>query len=182
MLPKPEDKGAMMPMGLKTHPSLKIMLAVLGVLCILVPQAALATTQFSEILYLNGQKHSLDSLPLEPYFGPGNPRPQFRAPNTATWRGYIATWEIDGGVLYLKAIQAWTDQGKVGLPALFPGHKGRVAASWFSGKLKVPQGKILKVSVPYPIFEKYLMITVEKGRVVNQEVIDNPGSTGIPER
>jgi hypothetical protein len=71
---------------------------------------ALATTQFSDILYLNGQKHSLDSLPLEPYYGPGNPRPKFRAPNTATWRGYIATWEIDRGVLYLKTIQAWTDQ------------------------------------------------------------------------
>ena len=170
----------MIPTGLKTRPSLKIMIAALGVLCFLVPEAALATTQFSDILYLNGQKHSLDSLPLEPYYGPGNPRPKFRAPNTATWRGYIATWEIDRGVLYLKAIQAWTDQGEVGLPALFPGQKGPVPATWFTGKLKVPQGKILKPAVPHPIYEKYLMITVEKGRVVNQEVVDNPGGTRSP--
>ena len=164
----------------KMRPSLKIMLATLGVLCALVPEAALATTQSSDILYLNGQKHSLDSLPLEQYYGPGNPRPKFRAPNTATWRGYIATWEIDRGVLYLKAIQAWTDQGQVGLPALFPGQKGPVAATWFTGKLKVPQGKILKPAVPHPIYGQYLMITVEKGRVVNQEVIDNPGETRSP--
>jgi len=172
----------MMPMMLNTWPRLKITLVVLGVVCFLVPEAALATTQFSDILYLNGQKHSLDSLPLEAYYGPGNPRPKFRAPNTATWRGYIATWEIDRGVLYLKAIQAWTDQGKVGLETMFPGHKGRVAASWFSGKLKVPQGKVLKVAVPHPIYGKYLMITVEKGRVVNQEVMDNPGGTRSPGR
>ena len=170
----------MMTIVQKKRSSLKIMLAALGVICFLVPEAALATTQVSDILYLNGQKHSLDSLPLEPYYGSGNPRPKFRAPNTATWRGYVATWEIDRGVLQLKAIRAWTDQGQVGLEALFPGQKGPVAATWFTGKLKVPQGKILKPAVPHPIYEKYLMITVEKGRVVSQEIIDNFGGTRPP--
>lgn len=164
----------------KTRPRLKIMIAALGVLCFLVPGAALATTQLSDILYLNGQKHPLESLPLEQYYGPGNPRPKFRAPNTATWRGYIATWEIDRGVLHLKAIRAWTAQGEVGLSALFPGQKGSVAATWFTGKLRVPQGKVVKRGVPYPIYEKYLMIRVEKGRVVSQEIIDNPGGTRPP--
>jgi hypothetical protein len=170
----------MMTIVQKKRSSLKIMLAALSVICFLVPEAALATTQFSDILYLNGQKHSLDSLPLEPYYGSGNPRPKFRAPNTATWRGYVATWEIDRGVLQLKAIRAWTDQGQVGLEALFPGQKGPVAATWFTGKLKVPQGKILKPAVPHPIYEKYLMITVEKGKVVSQEVIDHPGGARLP--
>jgi hypothetical protein len=170
----------MIPTVLKKRPSLKIMLTVLGVLGFLVPEAALATTQFSEILYLDGQKHSLDTLLLEPYYGPENPRPKFRAPNTATWRGYIATWEIDQGVLYLKTIRAWTDHGEVGLPALFPGHKSPLPATWFTGKLKIPHGKMLKPAVPHPIYGKYLMITVEKGRVVNQEVIDNPGETRSP--
>jgi hypothetical protein len=55
-----------------------------------------------------------------------------------------------------------------------------MAATWFTGKLKVPQGKVLKVAVPHPIYEKYLMITVEKGRVVNQEVVDTPGGTRSP--
>jgi hypothetical protein len=172
----------MIPTGFKTRLSLKIMLAVLAVLGLLVPAAALATTQFSEILYLNGEKHSLETLALEQYYGPGNPRPKFQAPNTATWRGYIATWEIDRGVLYLKAIKAWTGQGEVGLPALFPGQKGPVAATWFTGKLRVPQGKVLKPAVPHPIYGQYLMITVEKGRVVSQELIDNPGGTRPPGR
>ena len=53
-------------------------------------------------------------------------------------------------------------------------------ATWFTGKLKVPQGKMLKPAVPLPIYEKYLMITVEKGKVGNQEVVDNPGGTRSP--
>jgi len=170
----------MLATGRKTRLSLTIMLAVFGGLGFLVPEAALATTQFPDILYLEGQKHSLVSLPLEPYYGPGNPRPKFRAPNTATWRGYIGTWEIDRGVLYLKAIRAWTDRGEVGLPALFPGRKGPVAASWFTGKLKIPQGEIIKPAVPHPIYAKYLMITVDKGRVVSQKVIDHPGGARSP--
>jgi len=154
---------------------MKTWLAALAVIALLVPQAVHATTQFEDMIYLEGQKHSLFSLPLEQYYGPGNPRPKFRAPHTALWRGYVGIWEIKGGVLYLKDIQAWTQQGEVGLEALFPGQKGPVAATWFTGKLKIPQGKVLKVYVPYPIHEKYLMITVEQGRVVGQEIIDNPG-------
>ena len=66
----------------------------------------------------------------------------------------MATWGRDG----------------VGLEALFPGQKGPVAATWFTGKLKVPQGKILKPAVAPILFdEKYLMITVEKGRVVSHK-------------
>jgi hypothetical protein len=163
-----------------TRPSLKIMIATLGVLGFLVPKTALATTQFSDILYLNGQEYSLDSLPLEQYYNPENPRPKFRAPNTATWRGYIATWEIDRGILYLKAIRAWTYQGEMSLEDLFPGQKGPVAATWFTGKLKVPQGKIIKPAVPHPIYERYLTITVVKGKVISQEVIDNPEGNHPP--
>lgn len=62
---------------------------------------AFATTQVSDLIVINGQPQPLDSLPLEQYYGPGQPRPRFKAPNTATWRGYVATWALDGGRLYL---------------------------------------------------------------------------------
>jgi hypothetical protein len=172
----------MMRMVQSMRVSLKIVLAVLGALGLLFPGKALATTQISEILYLNGEKHSLDSLPLEQYYSPANPRPQFRAPNTATWRGYVATWEIDRGVLYLKAIRAWTDRGEVGLTELFPGRKAPVAATWFTGQLKVPQGKMIRPAVPHPIFEKYLIIKVDKGRVISQELADQTERSRTPGR
>lgn len=159
---------------------MKITLAALAVLALMAPQAAQATVQFPDIIYIDGQKNFLHSNPLEQYYGPHNPRPHFRWPNTATWRGYIATWEIDRGTLYLKAIRAWTPQGEVGLEALFPGHKGRVAATWFTGLLRIPQGERVRFHMPYPIYEKYLMITVKQGRVASQEIIDNAGRVPPP--
>jgi len=113
---------------------------------------------------------------------PRIPAPSSAPPTPPAGGATSASGKLRGGVLYLKDIQAWTQQGEAGLEALFPGQQGPVAATWFTGKLIVPQGKVLKGYVPYPIYEKYLMITVEKGRVVRQETIDNPGGTRPPGR
>jgi hypothetical protein len=43
-------------------------------------------------------------------------------------------------------------RGGVGLKALFPGQTGPVAATWFTGKLKVPQGKIPNPAVSLILF------------------------------
>lgn len=161
---------------------MKTLVIALAVLALLVPQATLATTQVPESIIIDGQKHSLFTSPLESYYGKGNPRPKFKSPNTANWRGYVSTWEIDGARLYLKAIRAWLPQGEVGLDALFPGHKGRVPATWFTGTLRVPQGKVLRGGVPHPIYEREHMITVEKGRVVRQEIKNNTGQVSLPRR
>jgi hypothetical protein len=158
----------------------KILGAALVALMLWVPRTALATVQIPDTIYLDGQKHFLFSTPLEQYYGPHNPRPPFRYPNTATWRGYQATWEIHRGLLYLKAIRAWIPAGEVGLEALFPRQKGRVPATWFTGRLIVPQGQRLGFAMPHPIYEKYLIITVAKGRVTGQEIRDNSG--GAPPR
>lgn len=161
---------------------MRVLIAALAALAFLVPQSAPATTQIPDTIIIDGQKHSLVSLPLEQYYGPGRPRPKFRAPNTATWRGYLATWEIDRGRLYLKSIRAWLGKREVGLEALFPGQNAPIPASWFTGQLRVPQGKVLRGGVPHPVHEKDLMITVEQGRVARQEIIDNAGRAGPPQR
>jgi hypothetical protein len=147
----------------------------LALTILLAPAEAPATAQFPDIIYIDGRKHSLYSNPLEKYFSRERSRPPFRSPNTANWRGYIAVWEIDRGRFYLKDLEAWLPQGKAGLEAVFPGHKGRVPATWFSGALRVPQGRMLKpVHMGYlSVYEKDLVIIIDKGKVVRQEVIDN---------
>lgn len=161
---------------------MKTLCVALAVLAWLIPGVALATVQKPESIIIDGQKYFLHTLPLDAYHNQDHPLPPFQAPHTACWRGYVGTWEIDRGVLYLKAIRAWTLQGEVGLTALFPGHPGRVDATWFTGQLRVPQGKVLRVRMPYPIYEKDLIITVEKGRVIRQETIDNTGQVPPPRR
>ena len=67
------------------------------------------------------------------------------------------------------------DDKYVGLEYLFPQAKGRVAAVWFSGTLRVPQGKQLRyVHAGYhSVYERDLMITIKNGKVVGKQIIDN---------
>jgi len=50
---------------------------------------------------------------------------------------------------------------------------------WFTGKLRVPQGELLQyVHMGYSsTYEKELVITVEAGKVVKVEAIDNSQRT-----
>jgi hypothetical protein len=140
-----------------------------------IPKSLIATAQEADVLFYQGKEYALLSNPLESYYGRGIERPEFQSPHTANWRGYVATWEIDNGVLYLKAIKAWIDNKEVGLDYLFPNHQGRVKATWFSDKLRVPQGKLLDyVHLGYgSIYEKDLIISFWNGKVIRQEIIDN---------
>lgn len=142
-------------------------------------RSAEATAQRADILIYEGQNLPLFSNPLESYYQNGATRPHFESPNTANWRGYIATWEIDNGVLYLRDIEAWIDGSKVGMNKVFPGQVGRIEAKWFTGKLRVPQGERLQyVHMGYgSIYEKDLIITIEAGKVVKVEVINHSQRT-----
>ncbi len=155
--------------------SVSIWLLALGLLVLAASQPALATAQFPDVLIYEGKEHSLFSNPLESYYGPDRPRPPFKMWHTANYRGYVATWEIDKGMLYLKKIKARLDGKEVGLDYLFPGNNGRVAATWFTGKLRVPQGKQLQyVHAGYrSVYEQELILTLKDGKVTDKEVIDN---------
>jgi hypothetical protein len=140
--------------------------------------AAWATAQAPDLIRYEGEECLLFSEPLNAFWKPGNPRPTFVPTNTANWRGYTASWEIAEGVLYLIEIR-----GQIGKPdgtlsqatlaELFPGHTGKVEAVWFTGTLRVPWGKRLHFTrAGYgAIYEKELVIRVERGRVVGSPVV-----------
>lgn len=150
---------------------------------------AFATAQEPDILIYDGKINDLFSNPLEDYYGDGR-RPQFWfKPNTqssANWRGYVATWKIIDNELYLTKIDSWlcatsirTKNGcrRVTLQDLF-GKKvidGKVSASWFTGNLRVPEGKQLKyVHSGYAsIYERDIIFDVQCGKIIKQETIDN---------
>lgn len=143
-------------------------------LMVVLAQTVHATRQQPDILIDGGQEHFLYSNPLESLYGKENPRPHFQIVHTANMRGYIATWEIDQGILYLKDIKARIDGVIVGLERMFPGQHDRVEATWFTGKLRVPQGKVLKYGYGYEsIYEYDRIIHIQKGKVINREIIKN---------
>ena len=99
------------------------------------------TITYDEITYnlydyhLNGQTYY--NLPLEKLWMDPKKRPKFDPVSTACWRSYIAKWEIEEGILYLRVLQASQDGKPVEIKAIFPKRfkNGRVKADWFSGSL-----------------------------------------------
>lgn len=154
---------------------------------LLLPAAVFATAQTPDRLFYKGKERALFANPLEDFYE-GKTRPNFfiepGAISSGCWRGYVAHWKIEEDQLFLTGIDSWicrgfTDAGckKVDLKELF-GAKfdgGRVSADWFSGLLRIPDGEELQyVHMGYgSVYERDIVLKVEKGRVTAEEIIDN---------
>ncbi len=84
--------------------------------------------------------------------------------STACWRGYIGSWEIKNNKFYLIKIE-----GRLQLK------ESPIFADWFTGTLRVPQGKKLNyIHMGFAtVFEQELHIKIEKGEVKRSRIIDN---------
>ncbi len=131
---------------------------------------AFATAQMPDALIYEGEKYSMFTNPLEIYFR-DHPerRPKSDGWCTALWRGYLATFIIENGSLYVKAVEVMApgrEKWKNVTKKIFP-KKKKVKADFFSGLLVLPQGDLIEyVHMGYAsIYEKYTLIEIEKGEV-----------------
>lgn len=134
------------------------------------------TAQISEQLLYLGEKHSLCDEPLAMYFELGGNKPDFESPSSALWRGYIGSWEIVGDRLYIVGLVGHLKGGiKANLATVFPNYPDRVFAHWFSGKVRLPQGKQLKyVHMGYgSVYERDIFLHFENGILAKSEVVEN---------
>lgn len=100
--------------------------------------------QIPERLRFLGEGHAMAAEPLGDFFTRVGHTPAFAIHSTALWRGYIGDWEIVNDRLYLIGINASFEDGTpVRLVDLFPGFNERVFAHWFSGDLRLAQGRPL---------------------------------------
>ena len=92
------------------------------------------------------------------------------------WRGYQGVWRVENDTLYLERVLS--PRGKNGgggsvvdtrdIFAAYK-HEGRIVASWFSGEIKVVQGKrIPNTQSMAPKYEKEKIYCLERGRIVSQ--------------
>lgn len=155
------------------------------------------TAQRPDKLDYQGKLLSLFTDPLESLSR--DRRPGFVSDNTGDWRGYVALWEIRDGRLYLKDLrgrmctvppESGARQAKCGkhhkplceiksveIREAFPAESGPIFANWYTGTLKVPQGRLLQyVHMGYASqYECYLMIDIAAGTVVQtREVKADP--------
>ncbi|MBM3249482.1 MAG: hypothetical protein FJZ09_01360 [Candidatus Omnitrophica bacterium] len=143
-------------------------------------RTAFATAQIGDTLIYKGGQFSISSEPLESYFDENHPRPRdlFEFSCTACWRGYVATWKVEDGFLYLvKVIEGTCDAGAPEIPikSIFPDREAPVKAVWYSGVIRIPQGELLEyVHMGYDsVYEKELLLTFEKGKLTGERLNDN---------
>ena len=130
------------------------------------------TKQFKDILIWQGETFSLEEPPKIPkrhdMILEGGP--QYTDPmdeylditrTTACYRGYIATWEVVEGRLYLSGFE-----GRFQLP------KGPVFADWISGWMLAPTKPLgLHINIHFsPDNIEYLRLEVEAGKVISHEI------------
>lgn len=134
------------------------------------------TAQVPEKLRYQDEEVSMCTTPLDDYFCMGGSKPNFEVPFTALWRGYVGTWEILNNRLYLIDLQAAFFGGsEASVSTIFPDTPQRVFAHWYSGTLRVPQGKLLKyVHGGFgSTYERDQLLEIERGLLVETRVISN---------
>jgi len=145
------------------------------------------TAQAAERLRYLGQEHAMCSQPLDDYFLAGGACPDLAFSSTALWRCYLGSWEILDDRLYLIALRATSKDGSaVNLATVFPGFPDRVFAHWYSGLLRLPQGRLIKyVHGGFAsVHESDLFVVIEQGRVtdsharVNGQAVDPAAPVG----
>lgn len=144
------------------------------------------TAQIAERLLYEGQELSMCTNPLNDYFAMGGKNPGFQFNCTALWRGYVGSWEIVDGRLYLIGVSGTLENGAdASLASIFPEFPSRVFAHWYSGTIRIPQGKMLEyVHMGYgSTYERDLYLVIEKGVIAKTRVHQNGAaeSEGDPE-
>lgn len=128
-------------------------------------------------------KRDMPSTPLEDYFSADHARPKWlKATSSACWRGYIGHWEIQDKTLFLNALHRAvfgkrddpsTVDEAIPLNNIFPNSEGPVRADWFSGVLRVLDGKRIMSMGFSPVNERDLFVSVICGEVIGKRTVDN---------
>lgn len=127
------------------------------------------TAQIAEVLRYHGMDVTMCSEPLGDYFAMGGRDPGFESNCTALWRGYVGRWEIVDRRLYLIELSGTLMDGtSASVATIFPDFPDRVFAHWYTGTIRIPQGREIEyVHAGYgSIYERDLLIEVERGVVV----------------
>jgi len=159
------------------------MRALLTIALFVVSMQAFPTSQVSDILVYNGDTVSIFSTPLEYRSDIDSLRLRlFDYKDTSIssdcWRRYIAYWLIQNDSLFLtKIISCQDTKLEASLDKLFPDElsAGKIFATWFSGELDIPSGKLLEyVHMGFEsIYETEEVIEIKEGIYQSTTVFKN---------
>lgn len=139
------------------------------------------TAQIAEEISIDGETFAMCTEPLAAYFELGGKQFKFAATCTALWRGYVGRWELLNDRLYLVGLSGTLEDGtEATLASIFPDYPLRVFAHWYSGEVRMPQGKLLNyVHGGYAsTYERDQFITFDRGVAVARNTTVNGVATG----
>jgi hypothetical protein len=153
----------------------KVHRIIICILPLFLAAKVFATAQAPDYLIYQGEKYRLHVNPLEELFLKKEKlRPNTEIITSGNWRGYIATFEIKEGTLFISEItiskpdptKQHSYVSESVLQKTFPKQADR-KMSWFSGLLVVPLGKRTGyVHLSYASqYGGYLLIRVNNGQV-----------------
>lgn len=134
------------------------------------------TAQISESIIYEGENRSLLSCPLSDFFSLSDTPSPFQMNCTALWRGYLGSWEIIQGRLYLIEIKAgFDDDNQTTLKDIFPGFSDRVFAHWYTGELRIPDGEQIQYEHNGfgSQYESDILIQIKQGAVESVAIKNN---------
>lgn len=164
---------------------ISLLFAVL--VCGLFVTQAFGTAQAPDKIWYEGKLYDMQTNPMEPYFAknPGK-RPKRSMMLSSLSRGYIATFELVDGGLFLRDFEVLTleppngplDSMRSGMRSVIgeiipAGQKMKI--DWFDGLLVLPHGKpVTYVHMGYgSTFENYVLIEIAAGDFRRAKTFDN---------
>jgi hypothetical protein len=127
-------------------------------------------SQANDVLIYRDRQYQLASFPLEAYFEGHAMAPDLFG-RCHVWRGYVATWTIDDGWLFLSSLAgSWADGTSLQVQDLFPLTGSRTFAAWHSGALRAWRGtgRLVEASAPD------LILHTHCGRLKTSTMIHRP--------
>jgi len=124
------------------------MKALLPFFCLVVACGSLsATSQIPEQMVYERESFGMYSAPLDAYLGDPSTLPRHlrdKPSPTDCHRGYIASWKIDSGRLYLLSIVLGYERDKeIPLSEIRTNWVSPVFAEWFSGHIRLGRGDLV---------------------------------------
>ena len=135
-----------------------------------------ATAQTPDSITIKNESYLLYTNPLDEYLAEIKwERPKQASISSGNWRGYLASWKIEAGNMFLEDVTIALRGESIDFPRkrgsilkdLFP-NKKYIVATWYSGALIIPHGKRTNyVHMGYgSTYEKYIVLRIDKGIVI----------------
>jgi hypothetical protein len=138
------------------------------------------TAQIFEIFF-ESEKHAMCTNPLWDYCARGEELPNFASSCTALWWRYVGTLEVINDRFYMVELSGEIASGEdANIETVFPGYGDRVFAFWYSGTIRLPQGKMLVyLHMSYgSSYERDLLLEFKKSILTSRLVKVNGVSEG----